>query len=410
MPRLVAPLSDTALRKAAPRANTYRMSDGAGLYLLVNPNASKLWRFDYTHAGSRKTISFGAYPDVTLVVARGRREAARKLVEQGTDPSEQRQADEKAAALSAETTFGRLAREWLAERAADGAAVRTMAKNTWLLSNLAADLKDRPITDITSAEVFRILKRVEASGRRETATRLRSMIGTVFRYAIVTLRAQVDPTHALRGSLKMPSVQSRPAVIDVGEVPALMQSVWEYDGWPTLTAALKIQALCFQRPVETRTMEWTELDLEKAVWTIPASKMKMRRVHDVPLSRQAVQVIKEIRRFSGRSKLVFPSIRSIERPLSENAMNSALRRMGYAKDEHTAHGFRATANTMLIGMGFDERVIEMQLAHIEPDKTKRAYNRAAWWPERVAMLQAWADYLDKLRAPVERRKFAHLLD
>lgn len=410
MPRLVAPLSDTTLRKAGAREAPYRMSDGAGLFMLIEPGGSKLWRFSYTHAGIRKTISFGAYPEVSLAAARARRDDSRKLVEQGKDPSAERQMAKRAATASASNTFGALAQEWLNEREADGAAKKTVAKNRWLLLDLAAALKDRPISEITPAEILPVLKHVEASGRRESAIRLRSMIGTIFRHAIVNLKASVDPTLPLQKSLKAAVVRNRAAVINAEQLPALVQSIWEYDGWPTLTALLKIQAICFQRPAETRLMEWSEIDWEKATWTIPASKMKMRRIHDVPLSRQALEVIKEIRRFSGRSKLVFPSIRSLERPLSENAMNSALRRMGYAKDEHTAHGFRATANTTLTGLGFDERVIEMQLAHLEPDKTKRAYNRSAWWPERVALMQAWADYLDKLRAPVERRKFAYLLE
>ena len=255
----------------------------------------------------------------------------------------------------------------------------------------------RPITAITPAEILVLLQRIEKTGRRETARRLRGTIGSVFRLAIVTLRATNDPTFALRGALLRPNVQHRAAITDERELGALMRSIDEYDGWPTLRAALQLVALTMMRPGDVRHMCRSEIVFPKAVWHIPAERMKMRRPHDVPLSDQALTVLRGIWELSD-GQLVLPSIRSFSKPLSENALNSALRRMGYAQDEMTAHGFRSSASTILNERGCDPDVIEAALAHEDEDNVRRAYNRAKYWPQRVKLLQEWADLLDEFKS------------
>jgi integrase len=266
-----------------------------------------------------------------------------------------------------------------------------------MLQVLAAPLTRRPIADIMPIEVLDVLKRIEKSGRRETARKLRGAIGGVFRYAIVTLRATNDPTVPLRGALLQPNVEHRPAITDERELGMLMSTIDDYDGWPTLRATLQLLALTMTRPGDVRGMRRSEIDFEKALWRIPAERMKMRRPHDVPLSQQALEILRDIWPLSDHGDLVLPSIRSIHRPLSENAMNCALRRMGYQKDEMTSHGFRATASTILNERGFDPDVIEAALAHQDKNYIRRAYNRSTYWPQRVNLMQAWADMLDEFR-------------
>ena len=267
-----------------------------------------------------------------------------------------------------------------------------------MLQVLAAPLTHRPIAEIAPIEVLDVLKRVEKSGRRETARKLRGAIGSVFRYAIATVRATSDPTAPLRDALLKPKVKHRSAIIDEREFGTLMISVDEYDGWPTLRAALQLLALTMTRPGEVRGMRRSEINFETAVWHVPAERTKMRRPHDVPLSRQALAILREIWPLSDYGELVLPSIRSIKKPLSENAMNSALRRMAYTKDEMTSHGFRSTASTILNERGFNPDVIEAALGHQDKNAIRRAYNRATYWPERVKLLQTWADMLDEFRS------------
>jgi integrase len=371
----------------------------------VQPSGSKLWRLKYRFAGKEKLISFGPYPDVTLVSAREKRDDVKKQLASGRDPSVQRKLDRLIEEKAVQNTFGAVASEHLVNMAANGLAETTLVKNRWMLQVLAAPLSHRPIAEIMPIEVLDVLKRIEKSGRRETARKLRSMIGSVFRYAVVTLRASNDPTAPLRGALLMPQVQHRPAIIDERELGILMRGIDEYDGWPTLRAALQLIALTMTRPGDVRFMRRSEINFERALWRIPAERMKMRRPHDVPLSRQAVKILREIWSLSDYGDLVLPSIRSIKKPLSENAMNCALRRMGYSKDEMTSHGFRATASTILNERGFNPDVIEAALAHQDKNVIRRAYNRATYWPERVKLLQSWADLLDQFKtvAVTDRR-------
>lgn len=390
-------LTQFAIVKAAAKERPYKLPDGDGLHLLVQPNGKKLWRYRYRFAGKENMLSFGSFPTTTIATARARRDEAKKLLDAGTDPSAQRRLDKIAAATSAQNTFGAVAAEYLAKMEASGSAESTLTKNRWLLEDLAAPLARRPIADIHPAEILHLLKRVETSGRRETARRLRGTIGSVYRYAIVTLRATSDPTVPLQRALLRPNVQHRAAITDETQVGRLMIVIDEYDGWPTIRAALQLLALTMTRPGDIREMRRAEISFDKAVWRIPAERMKMRRPHDVPLSRQALEILKGIWPMWEDGVLVLPSIRSPRKPLSENALNSALRRMGYAHDEMTAHGFRSTASTILNERGFDPDVIEAALAHQDNNDVRRAYNRATYWPQRVQMMQAWADLLDEFR-------------
>jgi integrase len=399
-------LTQFAITKALPKDKPYKLADGGGLHLLVRPNGSKLWQLRYRFNGQENTLGIGAFPAVTLASARTKREETRAVIASGLNPSVKRKLDKIAAATAARNTFGDIAEEHLENMVANGIAATTMKKNRWMLQQLCSPLSKRPISDITAAEILDLLKKIEKSGRRETATSLREKIGSVFRYAVVTLRAPMDPTYALKGALLRPKVTHRPAIVDEQKLGALMQSIDEYDGWPTLRAALQLIALTMTRPGELRGMKRNEISFDNAIWRIPAERMKMRRPHDVPLSTQALKVIKDIWPLSENGELVLPSIRSLSRPLSENAMNSALRRMGYAQNEMTAHGFRSSASTILNERGFNPDVIEAALAHIDGDEIRRAYNRAKYLAERTKLMQDWADLLEGFRKPNVRTRNA----
>lgn len=392
------PLTDFGAQKAKPKYKPYRVSDSGGLALLVQPGGSKLWQLRYRYLGKENILSFGPYPQVSLAEAREKRDAAKKLLHNGTDPSEQRRLDRLAAEMEARKTFGLVAEEYIERMKANGAAETTISKTRWLLNDLASPLADRPVRKISAAEILAILKRVERSGRRETAHRLRGVIGSVFRYSIVTLRVDSDPTAALHGALLAPKVVGRAAITDEKAFGQLLRSIDEYDGWPTITAALKFLTLTCVRPGEVRLATRAEFDLKKAIWRIPAERMKMRAPHDVPLSKQALAVLEEIWPLSENFELVFPSVRSPRKSLSEVAFNAALRRMGYTKNEVTAHGFRVSASTILNERGHDPDVIESVLAHQDKNAIRRTYNRAAYWPQRVKLMQEWADLLDELKA------------
>lgn len=396
-------LTDKEISASKPQERPYKLSDGGGLHVVILPNGTKLWRLKYHYAGKEKSLSIGHYPTISLASAREKREEAKRQVASGLDPSVKKKLDKLTAEMAARNTFEAVAAEHLDNLVAAGIAETTMIKNRWMLQVLAAPLAKRPIADITPIEVLDVLKRIEKSGRRETARKLRGTIGSVFRYAIVTLRATNDPTGPLRGALLKPKVQHRPAIIDERELGALMVSIDEFDGWPTLRAAMQLLALTMTRPGDVRGMTRSEINFDKAVWRIPAERTKMRRPHDVPLSRQAIAILKDIWPFSDFGDLVLPSIRSSRKPLSENAMNSALRRMGYAKDEMVSHGFRAAASTILNERGFNPDVIEAALGHQDKNVIRRAYNRATYWPERVKLLQAWADLVDEFRSAAVTR-------
>ena len=391
------PLTQFAIVRAVPAEKPYKLSDGEGLHLLVEPNGSKLWRLRYRFIGRESMMTLGSFPEVTLAAARTKRDEARQLLANGINPAQQKKLDKMKAAAAAQTTFGLVAAEYIANLQAKNSAETTVGKNRWLLEQLAAPLANRPIAQIIPAELLEILKRIEKSGRRESARKLRSVMGSVFRYAIVTLRATTDPTYALRDALLKPIVTHRAAITDEVRLGALMRSIDEFDGWPTLRAALLLTALTMARPGDVRGMRRSEILFDKALWRIPSERMKMRRPHDVPLSKQALKIIKEIWSLSDNGDLVLPSIRTLQHPLSENAMNSALRRMGYTKEEMMAHGFRATASTILNERGFNPDVIEAALAHQDANQIRRVYNRSTYLLERVKLMQQWADLLDSFR-------------
>lgn len=400
-------LTQLAIQAAKPREKSYKLSDGNGLHLLIETNGSKLWRFRYQFGGKEKMLSLGSFPDVGVAHARTQRDDARAVLASGIDPARKREQDKIAASIAAANTFGVVAAEYLDRMQAEHAAASTISKNKWLLEDLAAPLAKRPIAEISSAELLQLLQRIEKSGRRETAHRLRGTLGSVFRYAVRTLRAPLDPTTALKGALLKVEVTPRPAITDEVKLGGLMLAIDEYDGWPTLRAALLLLALTMVRPGEVRHMRKSELIIPKAIWRIPAERMKMRRPLDVPLSRQALAIISEMWDLTLGNGLLLPSIRSSVKPLSENALNSALRRMGYGKDEMTAHGFRSSASTILNEYRVaDPDVIEAALAHQDEDEIRGAYNRAVYIKERTVLMQKWADMLDGFRQLPLPKKFA----
>lgn len=390
-------LKEFTIRKAKPKEKAYRLSDGGSLFLLIKPNGSKLWQLRYRYHGKENILSFGPYPLVTLAEARQKRDQAKKLLLDGIDPAAQKKQDRLDAETLAKQTFGLLADEYLEQQQDKDVSPATLKKTTWLLKDLASELNDRPLHKITSAEILALLQKIEKSGRRETARRLRGTISSVFKLAIVTLRAESDPTIPLHGALLPPKVIGRAAITDERELGVLLRNIDEYDGWPTIRAALQFLMLTCVRPGEVRLAKRDEFDFKKAVWSIPAERMKMRQPHDVPLSRQALEVVKDMWPLSDDGELVFPSVRSQDRPLSENAFNAALRRMGYSKDEVTAHGFRVTASSILNSRGYNPDVIEAVLAHQDRNAIRRAYNRATYWDQRVVLMQEWGDLLDYFR-------------
>lgn len=392
------PLTQFDIQNAKPAERPYKLFDGGGLHMAVQPNGSKLWRLKYRFLGKERLLAIGAYPLFSLAEARARRGEAKRLLASGVDPNIKKKLDKLAAQTSAMNTFGLIAAEFLHRHEEKGSAHRTIEKIRWLLTEVAAPLANRPIAEITPAEVLDLLKRVEHSGRRETAKRLRATISAAFRLAIATLRASNDPTTALVGALTPPRVKHRAAIIDERQLGGLLRAIDDFDGWPTIKAALLFTALTCARPGEVRGARRSEIDFAKAAWRIPAERSKMRRHLDVPLSRQAIDVLKEVWPLSDHGDLVFPSIRSHLKPLSDNAMNAALRRMGFSQDEMTAHGFRSTASTILNERGIRPDVIEAMLGHQHENTVRRAYNRASYWPERVELMQRWADMLDEFRA------------
>jgi integrase len=390
-------LNDTRVRTAKPSDRPIKLSDSGGLHLLIQPNGSKLWRLAYRFGGKQKTLAIGAYPAVTLKHAREKRDDARRLLADNIDPSMQRRLEKLTAASG--NTFRAVAEEVLAKLKREGRAEVTLGKKRWLLDFAYPAIGERPIAEITAPELLAVLRKVEARGRYESARRLRSTCGMVFRYAIATGRAERDPSLDLRGALTAPKVVHRAAIVDPAEIGALLRAIEDYDGLALTKEALKLAPLVFVRPGELRKAEWAEFDLEHAEWRIPAAKMKMRRLHRVPLSKQALAIIRDLQAFSRGGRWLFPSVLSISRPMSENTLNAALRRLGYSKAHMTAHGFKGMASTRLNEMGcWNSDAIERQLAHQESDDVRRAYMHAAeYWPERVKMMQAWADYLDELR-------------
>lgn len=393
------PLTDTACKNAKPKPDgkPAKYADEKGMYLLVN-QTGKYWRLDYRYANKRKTLAIGVYPTVTLKDAREKRDEARRLLAEDIDPGEHRKVTKASKALQAENSFEAVAREWFTKFKptwTDGHAERIIRR---LERDIFPWLGSRPIADIEAPELLTNLQRIERRGAIETAHRAMQNTSQIFRYAIATGRAKYNPAADLTGALAPTIKTSFPTITDPTKIAELLRAIDGYQGTLATQCALKLAPLVFVRPGELRQAEWGEVDLENALWIIPAARMKMREKHVVPLSRQAVAILSELKPLTGNGRYVFPGARSNGRPMSENTVNAALRRLGYDKDTMTGHGFRHMASTLLNEQGWNRDAIERQMAHAERNSIRATYNYAEYLPERNKMMQAWADYLDSLKA------------
>lgn len=390
-------LTDTAIRKAKPREDgkARKLFDGGGLFLLVKPNGARYWRLKYRFHGKEKLLALGVYPDVSLKSARDKRDDARKQIAAGIDPSEARKAEK--AARSSENSFEAIAREWWSKHKPNWSESHSSRIMLRLENDVFPWIGSKPIQDITPPELLTVLRRIENRGALETAHRIHQSCGQIFRYAIATLRAERDTAADLKGALPPTNQKHHASITDPKKIGELLRAIDCYQGQFITRCALQFAPLVFVRPGELRHAESSEIDLDKAEWRIPAEKMKMKTVHIVPLSTQAVAILNEIKPLTGHSKYVFPSVRTLKRPMSENTVTAALRRLGYASGEMTGHGFRSMASTILNEQGWHRDAIERQLAHMERDSVRAAYNYAEHLPERIKMMQAWSDYLYGLK-------------
>lgn len=399
MPKRIQPLIETQVRNAKPGAKDVKLFDGGGLFLLITPTGGKLWRLKYRFGGTEKLLSCGAYPQTTLADARKRRDEVKELLKNGVDPGEVRKAQKAARGDQAENSFEVIAREWHCKFLSG----KSDSYRDKMLATFERDvfpwIGARPIAEIKAPELLMMLRRIESRGALETAHRTRSACSQVLRYAVATGRAERDSAADLRGALPPYKKGHHAAITEPKQVEELLRAIDDFQGSFVVKCALRVAPFVFVRPGELRKAEWPEIDLDAGEWNIPADKMKMKQPHLVPLSRQAVEVLRELQPLTGHSKYVFPCHRTPLRPMSENAVLAALRRLGYTSDEMTGHGFRAMARTIL-----DEVLqvrpdyIEHQLAHAVKDPNGRAYNRTAHLAERKKMMQLWADYLDGLKA------------
>jgi integrase len=393
-------LTDAHCRAAKAASLRVKLSDGGGLQFLVWPSGRKNWTLVYQYQGAQKSLALGPYPQIPLSEARSKREQAKAYLREGKDPAELWAAPEPKAEGTSVDTFEVIAKEFLVIRTkADNLAEITVFKKQWLLSLAYPSIGSKRIAEIDSSDILEILQDLECKGLLESARRLRALIGSVCRYAALTKRGNSDPTVLLRGAIAAPKVTSRAAILEPKAFGGLLRAIDAFDGEETTVAALQLMALLFPRPGELRYSEWPEFDEVNRIWNIPPGRTKMRRQHQVPLPPQALKIIEELRKVTGHRKYMFTGLIGVDRPISENTMNLALRRMGYGKEAMTAHGFRASASTMLNESGkWNADAIERQLAHIETNGVRRAYARGMFWEERVRMMAWWGDYLDTLRA------------
>ncbi len=387
-------LTESRLRAVKASQKAVKLFDGGGLYLLLHPNGSKYWRLKYRYGGKEKTLSLGVYPTVSLKQARQRRDDARRQIAAGVDPSAERKAAKEE---TDPECFEAVAREWFVKYSPSWAASHSDKIIRRLERDLFPYLGSRPIKAINAPELLTVLRRIEARGTVETAHRALQNAGQVFRYAVATGRAERNCAGDLRGALAPVKESHYPSITEPKAVGELLRALHGYQGDPVTCAALKLAPLVFVRPGELRRAEWAEMDFDKAEWRIPADKMKSRALHIVPLSTQAVAILRELHPLTGSGRYVFPGLRSLTRPMSENTVNAALRRLGYSKQQMTGHGFRSLASTILNEQGWNRDAIERQLAHGERDAVRAAYNYAEHLPVRRKMMQAWADYLDGLK-------------
>lgn len=408
MPKPIKPLSPSEVVNAKRQAEPYKLRDGGGLYLLVNPDGAKLWRLDYRRpvTGKRNTLGLGVYPEVPLRRAREKREEVRALLADGVDPGMHRKAEKAAGVARAANSLEVVTRAYQAMRAGQRTEGTAKRCNAWMEQHVFPHVGGRPIAEIEAPELLAVLQRLVKAGKLESADRIRSELSAVFRYAIAAGIAKRDPAHDLRGVLPKAMKQHFASITDPGQIAGLLYAIDGYSGDPVTLAALRLSPLLFQRPGEIRQMEWGELDLDAAEWRIPATKQKLSRAekenprtppHVVPLAPQAVAILCELQPLTGRFRYVFVGKASRQRPMSDNTVRSALRRLGYDNETMTPHGFRHMASTRLNELGWNPDAIERQLSHRDANKIRGTYNQAQYMDERRRMMQAWADYLDGLR-------------
>ena len=388
------PLTHLKVERAKPKEKQYKLADERGMYLLIHPKGGKWWRLDYRYQGKRKTLSLGTYPDVSIKVARKKRDDARSILDGGVDPAYYRKLNKELRVDS----FEAVAREWFGKfrgQWTNNHATTTLGR---LEKDILPWVGSRPIAAIEPPELLRVYQRIEKRGALETAHRIHQITSRIFRYGVATGKCPRDPTADLRGALPPARSVHFASLTDPKEIGALLRIIDDYQGSTVTRCALQLAALVFVRPGELRHGEWTEIQLDLAEWRMPAAKMKMKRDHIVPLSMQAIKILEEIQPLTGSGRYVFPSLRAPTRPMSENTINGALRRLGYTKEEMTGHGFRSMASTLLNENGWSADAIERQLAHVEGNSVRAAYNYADYLDERRRMMQWWADYLGDLKA------------
>lgn len=398
------PLTARGIETAKPNigAKVTKLSDGGGLQLWITPTGSKLWRLAYRFAGKQKLLALGAYPIVSLKEARERRDQQKRVLESGRDPSVERK-------VSAANTFAAVADEYLEQMKSDGRAETTIAKNTWLLDFARPALGARPIAEITSADILAVLRGIERRGKRESARRARAVVGAVFRFGIANSKVTGDPTVALQRQLAAPDVTHRAALLDREGFGGLLRSIDGMDAQPITRCALRLCALLAPRPGELRLAEWSEFDLDVAVWVVPAGRMKMRRPHASPLSPQAIAMLRDLQEMTGKGRFLFPSTRTPNRAMSDGTLNAALRRLGYTKEDATSHGFRVSFSSLANESGkWHPDAIERQLAHADDDAVRGAYARSPYWAERVRLMTWWADECDAMARGAEIVQFARI--
>ncbi|MDZ4251488.1 MAG: tyrosine-type recombinase/integrase [Sulfuritalea sp.] len=393
-------LTDTGIRATKPTDKARKLADEKGLYLLIQPTGTKLWRFDYRFADKRKTLALGTFPDTGLRLARDKRDEARKLLAEGIDPGAQRKHAKQERRGAQACTFEIVAREWMRVKGAEWTDTYAGKTKSAMERHAFPAIGSRPIAELTAPDLLAMLRAIEKRGTVDMAHRVQQHCGAVFRYAVSSGQATTDPTPSLTGALSTVRQEHYAAITDPAEYAQLTRDIDNYRGEVTTKVAMQLLALTFQRTKEVRFAEWSQFDFDAGLWRIPAEVMKMREAHIVPLSKQAAAALEALRPLTGSGRLVFPSAISKDRPISENTVTYALARMGY-KGRMTGHGFRSAASTMLNEQGFRHDVIERQLAHNERNAVRDAYNRAQYLPERRTMMQAWADYIDKLKAGAE---------
>ncbi|WP_242120997.1 tyrosine-type recombinase/integrase [Sphingomonas lacusdianchii] len=386
------------INAAKPREKAWQLSDSQNLYLVVQPNGSKLWRFNYRFLDKQKKLHLGGWPAVSLADERARRDDAKKKLAEGIDPALERKRARIAAKYAAANTFQAVAEEWLVKCERDGLAPVTVDKIRWLLAKAYPLIGTIPIAQITPHEALAVLRAVEATGAYESARRMRSVLSRVFRYGVATVRCEKDVAADLRGAIVVPKVKHFAAITRPSEVGALLRAIDGYTGHKVTVMAMRLSPHVLLRPGELRQAEWSDIDFDEAIWFVPAEHMKMRRPHRVPLSRQVIAMLRELHGHTHWWKYLFPCLGKPRKPMSENTVNQGLRKLGYTTDQMTAHGFRAMGATLLNEMGkWNPDAIERQLAHVDTNQVRRIYARGEYWDERVDMMQHWSDYLDRLR-------------